>query len=225
LAPPRSIVIKEYIKVLTNPLTVDLRPFWVATTFVNYASALPMIELDLRRVEGTSEHHAEAIACRTLLEEIGRTNAHIICALGKPEAEVEGQSTPLPPAVPPVAPPPPPAIQEVKALSPRARADALADAKEAVANVRGQLLSSLPRGDSGLGAPTYAKLKRALQAANFAVSEAELWNVASTLLGRVVSRVQPLKEADGRAVLAFLESATPEQLDLLFPVAPMPEAG
>lgn len=182
-----------------------------------------MIELDLRRVEGTSDHHAESIACRMLLEEIGRTNAHIICALGKLEVEGAGQRNPqLPTTLPPALPPVP---GGGKHTSPRALEDALAEAKAEVANVRGQLLASLPRGDSQLGAPTYTKLKRALQAANFAVSEAELWNVASTLLGRVVSRVQPLKEADGRAVLAFLESATPERLDLLFPVTPLPEAG
>jgi hypothetical protein len=207
----------------TNP---TLRRFWVATTFVNYSSALPMVELDLRPVQGSSEHHAESIACRALLEEIGRTNAHIICALGKRDTEAGGPGTPMSSAAPPpVAPPPPPSIQVIKQPSPRARADALAEAKEEVANVRGQLLASLPKADSGLGAPTYAKLQRALKAANFAVSEAELWNVASTLLGRVVSRVQPLKEADGRAVLAFLEGATADRLDLLFPVAPVPEVG
>jgi hypothetical protein len=206
----------------TNP---TLRRFWVATTFVNYSSALPMVELDLRPVQGSSEHHAEAIACRALLAEIGRTNAHIICALGKADAEPDGQGIPLSPTSPtPVAPPPPQLVQ-VKVPSPRARADALAEAKEEVANIRGKLLAGIPGADSGLGAPTYAKLQRALKAANFAVSEAELWNVASTLLGRVVSRVQPLKEADGRAVLAFLETATADRLDLLFPVAPVPEVG
>lgn len=209
---------------LTDSSNASLRPFWVATAYANHAAPMPQVEVDLRRIEGTDAHHAESLACHALLQELNSPKVYIICALGKPDmAEAAGQRPPLPPAVPSPAPPPSPS--ENKRPSPRVLADALAEAKAEVANVRGQLLASLPRGDSGLGAPTYAKLKRALQAANFAVSEAELWNVASTLLGRAVSRVQPLKEADGRAVLTFLESATPERLDLLFPVAPMPEAG
>lgn len=217
------------------PSNPTLRPFWVATCFVNFSTALPMIELDLRQVDGTSPHHAESIACRALLAEIGREQAHIICALGKAATGVaDVPRLPLPPASGNPAPPkeiPPPFHEEVLpalpaefAPTPRQRADTLAQARLEVAAIRRDLLKGLPV-DIQFTAPTSHKLKAALERANFDPTPAELWNVATTLLGRVVSDTYPLKEADARAVLAFLERVAPERLDILFPVLPFEEAG
>jgi hypothetical protein len=265
------------------PSNPTLRPFWVAISFVNFTAALPMIELDLRRVDGTSPHHAESIACHALLAEIGRDQAHIICALGKaagadvprislppasgnnapPPPPGLGSNTPLPPAgreglsprtparpkqgaTPPkeksTASPrevPPTPTQEVvppfreeksPALSgeipptPLQRADTLAQARLEVAGLRRDLLKGVPV-DVQFTAPTLHKLKAALEQANFDPTLTELWNVATILLGRVVNDTYPLKEADARAVLAFLERASPERLDILFPVMPLQEAG
>lgn len=214
-----------------TPSNPTLRPFWVAISFVNFTAALPMIELDLRQVDGTSPHHAESIACHALLAEIGRDQAHIICALGK----VAGADVPrlsMPPAAgSPAAPPPPgPDIMLSRSPAPAEREEkpphthTLAQARLEVAAVLRDLLQGVPV-DVTLTAPTYRKLLAVLEQANFDATKAELWKVAATLLGRVVGETQPLKESDGRAVLAFLERATPESLDMLFPVVPFPEAG
>lgn len=183
-------------------------PHWVATAYVNYSAALPMIETDLRRVHATSPHHAEAIACRALLEEIGL--AHIICAVGKPEQDAHIPPKEEAPAAP-VAPAAPP--QETYHTT-------LADVRAQIENLRGQITSTTSRQVNvvQVSIATYQKLEAALLAAKFEPGDAEIQNIATTLLGHPVTPKQPMREAEGRALLAFLENVQPALLDIIFPI-------
>lgn len=191
---------------MTNP-TINPQRYWAAVSFINYSSPLPMIELDLRLVTATGIHQAEAIACRQLIDQIGKPHLHIICALARPEQETPATS---PEQITPASAPPQREIFNT----------VLAKVRQEIANNVGQLAASVPRGGIvQLSAPTYKKLMTALANAGFAASDEELRNVATTLLGRPVTPKQTMKEAEGRGILAFLEleGATSKTLDILFP--------